>query len=147
MKKKNGFTLVELLAVIVILAIILVIAIPQIIKTIDSARLGAFRSTAKLILTQAERQYLVDQTLKVEAGNINAVTYDGTGEGTTAAPGCGSLTKLGSDYSACKVTVTATGEATLTTLTGAGKFANYSCAGATLNTAGSTVEDKCNKNS
>ena len=36
--KKNGFTLVELLAVIVILAIILVIAVPKITDTIDNAR-------------------------------------------------------------------------------------------------------------
>ena len=57
--KKNAFTLVELLAVIVILAIILVIAIPQILKTIESARLGAFRSTASLLLTQAEKEYLI----------------------------------------------------------------------------------------
>ena len=35
MKNKKGFTLVELLAVIVILAVILVIAIPRIIDVID----------------------------------------------------------------------------------------------------------------
>ena len=34
MKKRNGFTLVELLAVIVILAIILVIAVPKILNVI-----------------------------------------------------------------------------------------------------------------
>ena len=36
MKKKKGFTLVELLAVIVILAVILVIAVPKIMDTIQN---------------------------------------------------------------------------------------------------------------
>ena len=38
MKKKNGFTLVELLAVIVILAIILVIAVPKILNVIEETK-------------------------------------------------------------------------------------------------------------
>ena len=49
MKKKKGFTLVELLAVIVILAVILVMAVPQIMSVIESARKGSIESTAKLI--------------------------------------------------------------------------------------------------
>ena len=127
---KKGFTLVELLAVIVILAIILVIAVPQIMKTIDSARLGAFRSTAKLLLTQAEKQHLVDQTLKVDEGNIDTVTYNGVGTGDTE---CGKLAKMGNDYSECKISVDgSTGVATLTSLKGANKFAKYVCTNATL---------------
>lgn len=42
MKKKNGFTLVELLAVIVILAIIMIIAIPTVLETMASARRSSF---------------------------------------------------------------------------------------------------------
>ena len=49
MKKNKGFTLVELLAVIVILAVILVMAVPQIMSVIESARKGSIESTAKLI--------------------------------------------------------------------------------------------------
>ena len=137
--KFRGFTLVELLAVIVILAIILVIAVPQIMKTIESARLGSFKSTAKLLLSQAEKQYLVDQTLNVNGEENEDTTYQGTGNGDTE---CGKLAKLGSDYSACKITVNkSTGVATLVTLTGTGKFANYSCSNATL----SNVDSTCNK--
>ena len=36
--KKKGFTLVELLAVIVILAVILTISVPAVKKTVDSAK-------------------------------------------------------------------------------------------------------------
>ena len=53
MKKKNGFTLVELLAVIVILAIILVIAVPKITDTIKNSKKASFESSAKTIAAQA----------------------------------------------------------------------------------------------
>ena len=144
MKKRNGFTLVELLAVIVILAIILVIAVPQILKTIDAARLGAFRSTAKLIISQAERQYMVDQALDAQSsagtGTGSAKTYTGVAASTSSNT-CGNLTELSAnDYSACTVTVTKDGVASLD-LTGSGKFAGYSCASA----GKSTVDANCNK--
>ena len=44
MKKRNnkGFTLVELLAVIVILAIIMIIAIPSVLATMSTARKKTF---------------------------------------------------------------------------------------------------------
>ena len=140
--KFRGFTLVELLAVIVILAIILVIAVPQIMKTIDSARLGAFKSTAKLLLTQAEKQHLVDQTLKVDEGDISDVTYEGIDNGDTE---CGGLAKLGNDYSECKIIVNgSTGIATLEKLVGAGKFANYVCINALL-VGPNSIDNNCNK--
>ena len=130
---KKGFTLVELLAVIVILAIILVIAVPQIMKTIDSARLGAFRSTAKLILTQADKQYLVDQTLNVD-GTFTIPTW-------TDIDACQNLTKLGTDYDTCSVTYDTNNKKYQLNLTGKAKFANYKCTNATID----DVESKCNK--
>ena len=146
MKKRNGFTLVELLAVIVILAIILVIAIPQIIKTIDAARLGAFQSTAKLLISQAEKDYLVQNTLSqsnAASANITAIKYKGVGtaaSGTDIKGPCDDLTKLsGNDYSACEITTT-DGNATLNTLTGSGKFAGYSCTSATINNVGTACK-------
>jgi prepilin-type N-terminal cleavage/methylation domain-containing protein len=60
MYKKKGFTLVELLAVIVILAIILAIAVPEISGIISSATKGAFQNDAKLIIDAIEYQRLLD---------------------------------------------------------------------------------------
>ena len=48
-KKKNTFTLIELLAVIVILAVILVIAIPKILDVIDESKKDSFKTSAQLI--------------------------------------------------------------------------------------------------
>ena len=65
-KNKKAFTLVELLAVIVILAVILVIAVPQIMDTIKESRKGALISSAKLIASSAETAYISNQTLGIE---------------------------------------------------------------------------------
>lgn len=61
MKKLNnkGFTLVELLAVIVILAIIMAIAATMVLPIIDEARQGSFASTAMVIVDAAEQFYAV----------------------------------------------------------------------------------------
>ena len=131
-KKKKGFTLVELLAVIVILAVILVIAVPQILNTINSSRYAAIKSSAELLLNQAEKQYMTDQALSANTGNdLESVVYGGI---TTLASGatklCTELTELNpNDYDTCKITVTNDGVATLNELTGKGKFNGYTCTG------------------
>jgi type IV pilus assembly protein PilA len=55
---KKGFTLVELLAVIVILAVILAIAVPSISGMINSAKRSSFEDDTKMILTGLEYQNL-----------------------------------------------------------------------------------------
>ena len=47
---KKGFTLVELLAVIVILAVILIIAIPQVLKVVDNSRINAYIKNEQMVL-------------------------------------------------------------------------------------------------
>jgi type IV pilus assembly protein PilA len=54
MKKNKGFTLVELLAVIVVLGIILVIAIPNIQQIITNARKEAYERQKKFIADAAK---------------------------------------------------------------------------------------------
>ena len=60
LKSKKGFTLVELLAVIVILAVILAIAVPGISNMIESSKRNAFESSLKMILKAAELKKLED---------------------------------------------------------------------------------------
>ena len=59
MKKLNrkGFTLVELLAVIIILAIVVGITIPAVLTTISNARKSAFNSAATELANWVDRQY------------------------------------------------------------------------------------------
>ena len=66
MKNKNGFTLVELLAVIVILAIIMIIAIPAVLQTMQSARRKTFEEYIQKVYTTGERRYIEDTSF----GNI-----------------------------------------------------------------------------
>jgi type IV pilus assembly protein PilA len=67
-RNKKGFTLVELLAVIVILAIILAIAIPSITGLIDNQRRSAFESNVKMIIKGIEYE-LLENPGSVTAGN------------------------------------------------------------------------------
>jgi type IV pilus assembly protein PilA len=55
---KKGFTLVELLAVIVILAIILAIAVPSISGMITNSKKSAFEANVKMIITGISYQVL-----------------------------------------------------------------------------------------
>ena len=105
MNKKNGFTLVELLAVIVILAIILVIAIPKITDTIKNSKIASFESSAKTIAAQAEKKKMENEILD----NTNPIN-------------CNNLVKLSnSDYISCSIYFDNNNNA-LVTLYGSGKF-------------------------
>lgn len=66
---KKGFTLVELLAVIVVLGIILVIAVPNILNLINKAKIDAYERQKDLIITVA-RNYIIN------SGNQIAWTDD-----------------------------------------------------------------------
>jgi prepilin-type N-terminal cleavage/methylation domain-containing protein len=58
MKNEKGFTLVELLAVIVILGILMVIAIPAVSNYINDSRKNVYISTAKEYVKEAEKKIL-----------------------------------------------------------------------------------------
>ena len=80
MRKSNkGFTLVELLAVIVILAIIMIIAIPAVLQTMQSARQKTFKEYVTKVYTAAQNSYLSDSTLGEGASGSKAVTVTVTG--------------------------------------------------------------------
>ena len=63
---KYGFTLVELLAVIVILGLILVIVVPKITKTINNSKMRTLELTARSIAKSAEEKYVENETFGTE---------------------------------------------------------------------------------
>jgi prepilin-type N-terminal cleavage/methylation domain-containing protein len=67
--RKNAFTLIELLAVIVILAIILSIAVPSISNVIDTSTKEAFGIDAKMILRAIDNKKLENSDFDVETIN------------------------------------------------------------------------------
>ena len=105
MKKKKGFTLVELLAVIVILAVILIIAMPKISDVIKNSKEASLETTAKLIANQAEKKYTENQVLD------NSSTIK-----------CSDVAKISdADYESCNITFDSKGNAKVT-IVGKGKF-------------------------
>lgn len=74
MKKKDGFTLVELLAVIVVLALIMVIVLPNVLNSISSARKESFYLYAQNLQGKATAKYTQDLDLNKE--NTDCAVYD-----------------------------------------------------------------------
>ena len=105
MKKRNAFTLIELLAVIVILAVILVIAIPRILDVIETSKKDSFKNAAQLIADTAEKKKVSDKLL----GKDEEIT-------------CKDVAKINDeDYASCKITFDSEGNAKVS-ITGRGKF-------------------------
>ena len=74
MKKKNGFTLVELLAVIVVLAIIMVIAIPSVLDALNSSRKDSFYLYAQKLYSEGVSKYTRD--LDENPDKVDCAVYD-----------------------------------------------------------------------
>ena len=74
MKKKNAFTLIELLAVIVVLAIIALIATPIVMNTIKNAKKGAAERSADSYIRQVETYRLSYNLKNVSGEKITAIT-------------------------------------------------------------------------
>ena len=103
-KQMNGFTLVELLAVIVILAIILVIAVPKVMSVIEDSKKATLESSVKMIASAAEKVKVQNTLL----GKTNEIT-------------CDSVAKINNqDYQSCSIDFS--DNTALVTVKGAGKF-------------------------
>ena len=105
MKKRNAFTLIELLAVIVILAVILVISIPRILDVIETSKKDSFKNSAQLIADSAEKKKVSDKLL----GKDEEIT-------------CKDVAKINDeDYASCIISFDESGIAKVS-ITGKGKF-------------------------
>ena len=78
MNKEKGFTLVELLAVIVILAIIMIIAIPSVLGTVETAKRKTMLEFYQKVVTTTERKFIEDSNFRSlpHAGSVNHYLYD-----------------------------------------------------------------------
>ena len=76
MKNRNGFTLLELLAVIAILGIILLIAVPNIIKVYYNAQKETFVSNTKMVFAEAEKKFVNDSANGIYNKVINSENED-----------------------------------------------------------------------
>ena len=105
MKKRNAFTLIELLAVIVILAVILVISIPRILDVIETSKKDSFKNAAQLIADSAEKKKVSDKLL----GKDEEIT-------------CKDVAKINDeDYASCTISFDESGVAKVS-IVGRGKF-------------------------
>ena len=128
MKKRNAFTLIELLAVIVILAVILVIAIPRILDVIETSKKDSFKNSAQLIADTAEKKYVTNK--------LNNIDEEIT---------CENVSKLNKeDYEYCFVKINEEGKATVT-IEGKGKFKGMGICNASKET--SEISDTCSTDS
>ncbi|MDD3452964.1 MAG: type II secretion system protein [Bacilli bacterium] len=75
MKRKKGFTLLELLAVIVVITIFSLVVVPFIIGIINKARLNAFIQTGYGILDAAENYYVNQLLYNTVTDNVT-VSFD-----------------------------------------------------------------------
>ena len=64
--KKKGFTLVELLAVIVVLAIIALIAVPRILNVVEKSKIGAAKSSALGYISSIEMKVATDSVKGID---------------------------------------------------------------------------------
>ena len=128
MKKRNAFTLIELLAVIVILAVILVISIPRILDVIETSKKDSFKNSAQLIADSAEKKYVTNK--------LNNIDEEIT---------CDKVAKISSkDYEYCFVKINEEGKATVT-IEGKGKFKGMGICNASKET--SEISDTCSTDS
>ncbi|MDD4036334.1 MAG: type II secretion system protein [Bacilli bacterium] len=75
LKTKKGFTLVELLAVIVILAVILTIAVPNVMKIVEKQKGKSFESTAAMMISAAKNQAASNNTYLPPEGECSVIMF------------------------------------------------------------------------
>ena len=119
LKKNNkAFTLIELLAVIVILGVLMIIAIPMVSKYIKQSKQSAFVATAKAYIQSARYEYLNgdytgDTCTNLDSGNGGIVYIKFTDIDVDKTGGMSSFNKaILKDYSYVKIQSTSNGQYT-----------------------------------
>ena len=113
-RRKNGYTLPEILSVVAIISVILVIAVPNIMNIIVDAKMSSLEITTKKIISSAEERY-----------------YENKVSGIHEKIKCEDLVNLKeNEYGLCKISFDEEGNATVI-LNGKedGKYDNVACQG------------------
>ena len=72
-KNKKGFTLIEIIVVVVILAVLMAVAVPSVLKYIDEADNAKYMAQARTVLTTAQAE-----TVKAYVGDSKISTDEWT---------------------------------------------------------------------
>ena len=75
MKEKKGFTLIEVLVVVIIIGILAMVAIPQFTKSIERSRGAEARAALRNIYT-AEQAYFAQNETYTPTYSVLATSYD-----------------------------------------------------------------------
>lgn len=106
MKKinKKGFTLVELLAVVVILAVLLIIAVPSVSRVLNASQESAARDNATMIAKAVETCIMAENTNGQTCNTTKLASYlEGTvPDGVEVVDGV--LTKFSVDFKGYTIT-------------------------------------------
>ncbi len=70
--KSKGFTLVELIAVVIIIGVLLLIIIPNVANTLKKSEIKTFTASAKGVLRAATDYYASDEVIVTESECIDA---------------------------------------------------------------------------
>ena len=109
---KEGFTLVELLAVIVVLAVVLLISVSKIGDVARKTKVNVIASTAKLIATKVEEREVENEALQLN----DPIT-------------CTDVVELDDNYDSNSCMVTKVGGKWTVIIRGANKFEGITCTG------------------
>ena len=98
MKQKNGFTLVELLAVIAILAILVIIAIPNVVSMVERSRKSIAETNARSLVNAAKSYYIKSEMSGKNLEEIDLTDNDFDYSGEKVTKGKLTYNKDGSAY-------------------------------------------------
>ena len=88
-RKKKGFTLVEVLLVVVILGLLAMVAIPRFVQSGTSAKTNACRANVSLINSQIELYAVThDNTYPVDQAEFSGLILNNTDVFPDGAPVC-----------------------------------------------------------